>query len=380
MVNKEQEISEEKAMKTMRRVLSLLLVLMMTASIAACGNTTETKATTTADVAAETTKAITTDATAAGNTDKTYNIVYIPKSIHEFYNLVKEGVDKGITELEAKGVKVNLTWSASQKADPAAQADLLEAAIATKPDAIAIAVIDGDLCKDLMQKAIDQGIVVIGFDTDFTGSPRQACVGAGMDNQYKCGQQMADMIVEAMGTDTAKIALLTGSPSAENHKIIVQGFQDRVKEAYPNLNIVSTQADNDSLETATSITESIFSQYPDIKGIVGVTSSDGLGAAKAYQTAVASGQFKVGDVKIIDKTLTAEKRDDMIPNGFEYGVMDCPPVMIGYYSIMMLNAYLTDGTAFQDVYLPYEKVTAENVTTFTTDYQAAAADMEYWNK
>lgn len=348
-------------MKKMRHGFALFLVIAMIVTLCSCTGSQKSdadKATNASDNAA---------ANSAGDSDKVYDVVLIPKSVHEFYNIIHSGVDDAIADLKEEGITINLTWSAAAKADSVKQAELLESAIALKPDAIAIAVIEGSLCKDLMQQALDQGISVIAFDTDFDGSPRQACVGAGMDNQYLCGWNGVDMLVRGMGTDNAKIAVLSGSPAAENHKIILKGFTERVEQDFPNLDIVTIQADNDDLEQATKIAENIFSQYPDIKGIFGVTSSNGLGAAKAYEAAIQAGRFQPGDVTIIDKTLTEEKKTDVIPSGYEYGVMDSPPYVMGYYAIQMINAYLTDGTPYQDIYLPYEEVTKENLDTFTDD-------------
>lgn len=365
---------------TFASVLAIVLVFSLFAGCSSSNGAVKTGASGEVSQAASTAIASSGKIPKAGSGDKDYKIVYIPKSVHEFYNMVLDGVNTGIAELKQEGIKVDLTWSASPTADSAKQTELLEAAIALKPDAIAIAVIDGSMCKDLMQEAVDKGILVIAFDTDFDGSPRLACVGAGMDNQYLCGANLVDMLVEGMGTDKAKIAVLTGSPSAENHKIIVKGVEEHIKQKYPDLQVVTMQADNDSLETATQITENILSQYPDVKGIIGVTSSDGLGAAKAYEAAIAAGKYKVGDITIIDKTLTAEKKDTMIPDGYLYGVQDCPPTMMGYYSIMMINAYLTDGITFQDVYLKYQAATKANIDTFSTDYKKQYASMEYWTK
>ena len=311
--------------------------------------------------------------------DKEYDVVFIPKSVHEFYNLIKSGVDQAIADLAEEGIKINLTWSAADKADSVKQAEMLEAAIALKPDCIAIAVIDGEMCKDLMQQALDQGISVYGFDTDFPDSPRQGFVGAGMENQYKCGYDTATMMIEAIGDENCEVAILAGSPAAENHKRIVKGFEDCIAENYPNVKIVTKQADNDKVEEATNITESILSQYPNIRGIFGATSGDGLGASYAYESAIEAGKFEVGDVIIIDHTLTAEKKNERIPQGYLYGVLDAPPYVMGYYAIQMINAYLTNGTPYQDIYLTYEKVDASNLETFTNDYTDKAADLEYWH-
>ena len=369
-------------MTNIRKLLAMLLALVLVFGLVACASSdTTTPADTSSDSSSEDASDDTTpdsDAAESGNIE--YDVVFIPKSIHEFYNIIRTGVDDAIADLAEEGITINLTWSAAAKADSSEQARLLESAISLQPDAIAIAVIDGDMCKDLMQQALDMGISVIAFDTDFEGSPRQACVGAGMDNQRLCGSQAVDMLVEGMGTDSAQIAVLSGSPTAENHQIILEGFTERVEADFPNLEIVTIQADNDDLETATRITENIFAQYPDIQGIFGVTSSNGLGACKAYQAAIASGQFELGDVTIIDKTLTEEKRTDMIPTGYMYGVLDSPPYIMGYYAVQMINAYLTDGIPYQDIEMPYREATAENLDTFTDNYLEEFADLEYWNQ
>jgi ribose transport system substrate-binding protein len=307
-------------------------------------------------------------------------IVAIPKLVHEFYNYVEDGINEAIAEISKNGGKsIELIWSAPSTADSVKQAELLEAAVALKPDVIAISVIDGSMCKPIMEEAKKLGIIVIAFDTDFEGSPAEVFIGCSLDAQKNSGRMGADMLVKLIGREQGKIAMLTGSPDAENHKLFSGGFEEQILAKYPNMQIVTKQADNDDKEKATSLTESILAQYPDIDGIFGGNGSAGVGAAVALKSAVEAGRFQKGQVKIIQYVLMNEPAQVM-KEGYLSGIVDYPPYLIGYYMTMMVNAYYNDGIPLQDLYLPFGEVYPENMDTYIKDYMAAQTSLEYWNK
>jgi ribose transport system substrate-binding protein len=307
-------------------------------------------------------------------------IVAIPKLVHEFYNYVEDGISDAITEIaKTDGNTIELIWSAPSTADSVKQAELLEAAVALKPNVIAISVIDGSLCKPIMEQAKKQGIMVIAFDTDFEGSPADVFVGCSLDAQKNSGRQGADMLVKLIGRETGKIAMLTGSPDAENHKLFSAGFEEQILAKYPNMQIVTKQADNDDKEKATSLTESILAQYPDIDGIFGGDGSAGVGAAVALKSAVEAGRFPKGKIKIIQYVLMNEPAAVM-KEGYLSGIVDYPPYLIGYYLTMMVNAHYNKNIPLQDLYLPFGEVYPENMDSYIKDYMAAQKSLEYWNK
>ena len=314
------------------------------------------------------------------STDDTMTIVLIPKLVHEFYNLVLDGANQAVEELAADGKNVEVVWSAPTAADTVEQTEKLEAAIAMNPDYIAIAVIDGDSCKSLMEQAEEQGIHIIAFDTNFDGSPAEAFVGCSLEAQYDSGAMAADALVKLIGKDTGTLAMLTGSPDAENHKQFSGGFRDRINSEYPGYSIVTEQADNDDKEKATQLTEAILAQYPDVDGIFGGDGSAGVGAAIALKAAVEAGQIPEGQVKISNYCLMQDP-EEALRSGYLSVIIDYPPYWIGYYTVMASAAEFFDGTPLQDVPLVFGEVTMDNVDTYLGDYLAAreAEGIEYWN-
>ena len=349
----------------MKKILSLILALIMAVSLVACANSNNQP-----------------DASAdgeAGDGTKEMTIVLIPKLVHEFYNYVLDGANQAVEELEAQGFKVNVVWSAPTAADVTEQTEKLEAAIALNPDYIGIAVINGESVKPMLEAAQKDGIRVIAFDTDYEGSTADAFVGASLDAQYHSGEQAADILVEQTGKDSGKVAMLTGSPDAENHKLFSGGFRDRMKAAYPNFEIVTEQADNDDKEKATQLTEAILAQYPDIDIIFGGDGSAGIGAGIAVQAAIDAGQIPAGQVKISDYCLTNDSRTSLEANQVT-AITDYSPYYEGYYTVMIAAQEFFNSKPMQNIDIPFGIVTLENLEGYSDEYYKICVDsgVEYW--
>jgi ribose transport system substrate-binding protein len=362
--------------------LFTLMALAMVFSTVACGSAPAQTSTEPSVQPSAAAPQASVAATQAATTDKgTMKIVLIPKLVHEFYNLVLDGANKAVEELKAEGKNVEVTWSAPTAADTVQQTEKLEAAVALKPNYIGIAVINGESCKPLLQQAESQGIKTIAFDTNFDGSPCESFVGCSLDAQYQSGAMAADALVKLIGKDSGKLAMLTGSPDAENHKQFSGGFRDRIKSQYPGYTIVTEQADNDDKEKATQLTEAILAQYPDIDGIFGGDGSAGVGASIALKAAVEAGQIPEGQVKISNYCLMKDP-EAALRSGYLSVIIDYPPYWIGYYTVMAAAADYFDGVKLQDVPLVFGEVTMDNVDTYLQDYLTARASegIEYWKK
>ncbi|GAA2810928.1 sugar ABC transporter substrate-binding protein [Kribbella solani] len=77
-----------------------------------------------------------------------------------FWNAVKRGAEDA-----AKDFKVEFDYQSTSKVDPAEQARLIEAAIARKPDGLAVSILDPDAVAGPIKKAVARGIPVISLNS-----------------------------------------------------------------------------------------------------------------------------------------------------------------------------------------------------------------------
>jgi ribose transport system substrate-binding protein len=219
--------------------------------------------------------------------EKELYFVYVPKLVHPWYEDVKKGMEQAIAELAQQGINIKYEWDAPPEGDVVQWTQRLEAAIAKKPDVLAVSCLDADAGKPLIEEAVAQGIPVVGFDTPCPGSPLTTFVGHEVYTQD--GADMANILAEALG-GKGKVAILMGSPGAANHKQRVEGFKQTMAEKYPDIEIVAEEYDNDDLERAVNLTASILQAHPDLNGIFGANATAPIGAGQAIVEAGKKGE------------------------------------------------------------------------------------------
>lgn len=127
---------------------------------------------------------------------------------------------------KAKELGVELIWTASQKSDAAEQVALIESLIQKKVDAIGISVNDPTALKDVINKAVEAGIVVSTWDSDSPDSKRLFYLGT--DN-YGGGAKCGEIMKQLLGDKGGKVAVLTGVIGAFNLEERIRGFKDATK-------------------------------------------------------------------------------------------------------------------------------------------------------
>jgi ABC-type sugar transport system substrate-binding protein len=109
----------------------------------------------------------------------------------------------------------------------------LESTIATQPDAIAMVFSDPEAYNELIQDALDQGIVVVGYNTDndFRADLGLGYVGQDQFNAgYQSGLQAAKWAREITGKDEGKIVIVTCCPGHTALEERIRGTQAGVEE------------------------------------------------------------------------------------------------------------------------------------------------------
>lgn len=271
-----------------RVVMNLALASAMALSLVGCGGSSSAAsqtskasdaATSAASAAEESSAASAAGSESSGAAEASsdgYTVLVMPKLTNiPYFQIAGEGAMEAGKELG-----VNVIYDGPTTADAAQQVTMLENYIAQGVDAICIGPNDPEAMKTVLQKAKDQGIVVVDWDTQADPSVTDASIYNVVDKDF--GEHMVDKLVEKMGTDSGDIAIITGGLSAANLNAWIKAGTDYIAEKYPNLHIVTDPiASNESQDEAYAKTKDLMTAYPDVIGILGYSSPTGPGCGKA---------------------------------------------------------------------------------------------------
>jgi len=277
--------------------------------------------------------------------DKTLTIVFIPKVVHPWYDVVKAGAEQAVADLKAEGINVDVIWDSPPQADVADHNRRIETNIGRHPDGLAVSCLDPSTNVQLLEEAKQAGVNVITFDTfcsdDFPF--------VGHKGDHQDGVDLANFLAEKIG-EKGKVGILAGSLTATNHAARVKGFKDGIA-AYPNIEIVFEQPDDDSLEKAVSLTENALQANPDLVGIFGSNASNPIGAARAVVNAGKAGQVTIVGMDDLPETL------QFVQDGVIAGVKAQRQWEIGYWVVRYLVAVNQNHT------IPHEHATGSQILT-----------------
>ena len=221
--------------------------------------------------------------------DRTLRFVFIAKSIHPWYDVVRDGAQYAIDEFAKMGIKIEMGWDSPPVAEITEHIKKIESNIAARPDGLAVAALDPATNAQIINDAVRAGLNVVTFDTDAPESERASYIGHA--GNFEDGFDLGEFLAEEIGYK-GEVAVLSGTLSAPNHVGRVEGFKAAMAQ-YPDIKVVTERADNDDLQKATDLTESILQAFPDLKGIFGCNATNPIGAARAITAAGKAGQVKI---------------------------------------------------------------------------------------
>ncbi|MCP8884112.1 substrate-binding domain-containing protein [Devosia sp. XJ19-1] len=260
-------------------------------------------------------------------------IIYLDPSV-QFFNPVVKGAQDAAA---AFNVDLDVQYANN---DPVRQNDLIESAMATGVDGIAVAISSSDAFDDSICAAVEAGIIVIGFNNDdlegAAGNCRQAYVG--MDefaSGYELGQRMiaefdlksGDTVFNPREIPEASFAVARGG-----------GIEKAMSEA--GITVETVRAGLDPAEAQNIMAQALIAN-PNIKAVFGtgsVTSTVGAGAIRDAGVDVPFGGFDLA-VEIVEA----------VESGAMFATMDQQPYLQGYHPIAMIALAARYGLTPTDV-------------------------------
>lgn len=192
---------------------------------------------------------------------------------HQFWQAVKKGAEERAEEL---GVKITFEGPAAET-EIAQQLEMLNAAIAKDPDAIAYAALDPEACVNALDKAKAKDIPVVYFDAPCNGDVGLSL--AATDSKV-AGAIAAENMAELIGGE-GQVAIVGHSQINSTGVERRDGFVEKIEADYPDIEIVDIQyGDGDHLKSA-DIAKTMIAAYPDLKGIYGTNEGSAIGVVNA---------------------------------------------------------------------------------------------------
>ena len=329
-------IKKEKRSK-MKKFFALLLALVMSLSLVACGGDDATTDDTTDDATNEET---------GGETTNDYKISVVLKTLSsEYWGYVKAGCDAAAAEL---GVEVSVVGPGAES-DIEGQVAQIEQQIGAGCDAIICAPNDAGAAANALQAALDQGIPVLSVDTDVGIEGQTTFVGtSNVDAAYEGGKWAI-----GQAGDGAKAVIIYGQEGDNTSNMRREGYQKACDEA--GVEVLAALSGQNTTDGATKTMEDMLSAHPGEIDIVLCHNDDtAIGAMNACKNA------GVSDVIIVGFDGNASAVDLILAGDLIKATVAQQPYEMGYQAVEAAVEVLNGGTVESVINAPVEVVTAEN--------------------
>lgn len=210
--------------------------------------------------------------------DNDWEIVVVPKDAsNPWFVRMKVGVDE-----YAKETGINAYQKGTAEIDATLQAQLVQDLIAQGVDAICVVPVNPESLEPVLKQAMDAGIVVIAHE----GASLQNVhydIEAFSNTGY--GAFIMDNLAEAMGEEGLYTTMVAHVTNASHNEWADAGVLHQ-KEAYPNMTLLEEEPrveSEDNGDVAYNKAKELMKKYPDLKGVMGTSSYDAPGVARAIE-------------------------------------------------------------------------------------------------
>ena len=273
--------------------------------------------------------------------EKTLKIELISKGeTHQFWQAVRKGAEEQAAKMNAQ---VHFQGPASETMIDK-QLEMLDAAIALKPDAIGYAALGTTQAVSRLKAANDAGIPVYMFDTAASctgplGVTSTCALGVAYTNSVAAGSLAADVMAKLI-KKKGKVLVVGHSQTNQTGIDRANGFINRIKSKYKKITLLKTQYSEggDALK-AQEIVSAALVANKDLAGVYATNEGISIGAGQAFKAA----NLKNGKIKLIGFD-SGKQQMANIKSGLQSGAITQNPVGIGAKTVEALVNYVRNKT------------------------------------
>jgi ribose transport system substrate-binding protein len=262
----------------------------------------------------------------------------------EFYISMECGVQDAAAELGA-----TVTVQGPDAFDATLQNPIIDAVVASGPDAILVAPNDVEASAGPLQRAQEAGIQVVLVDT-VVNDPSIGVSRIASDN-FLGGQLAADALAELTGEE-GTVMVVNVNPGISTTDQRQAGFEEQIA-TYPDIEYLGTEFSNNEPARAAEIITAALAANPDLNGVFGTN----LFSAQGTATGIAQ----------------AGAQDDVSVVGFDAGAAQLEQLQAGDVQALVVQKPYDIGV--QGVEQAIAAVNGDEVTPeIATDLVVATAD------
>ncbi|MGC1260519.1 MAG: ABC transporter substrate-binding protein [Jannaschia helgolandensis] len=248
---------------------------------------------------------------------------------HQFWQAVKSGADQAADEL---GVRITFEGPDNETMVDR-QIDMLAAALANNPSAVGFAALDSQAAIPLLRQASEAGIPIVAFDS---GVDSDIPVTTATTDNVAAAALAADKMAEMIG-GSGKVAVVAHDQTSRTGIDRRDGFLNRMKSEYPDIEVVSVQYGQGDQLQSTEVAKAILTANPDLNGMFGTNEGSAIGIVNAIRETGTTGLAIIG----YD---SGKAQTDAIREGLMSGAITQNPVGIGYETVKAAVAALNGET------------------------------------
>jgi ribose transport system substrate-binding protein len=263
-----------------------------------------------------------------------------------YYQAIAAGAKKAAQEA---GVDLRIVSSGQGYADPATQIRQGDDVAQRGTDAVVAAPSDIEGSIPLVRKFVRAGTPFINISSE-VATPDVYMV---MQDDYEMGRISADQVAKQVGPEGGKGIVIAGPANATWSRKRAAGFADRVKEKYPNIEIVASPTQNVDPALGLKSFENAIGRDPDVKWV-----------------------YTVFDFLLQPKALPASHKDvTLVSNGFDpvsavdlksgriKALLGLAPTTMGYLGVGTAVAVLNGDKVPALQCVPIAQIEKSNMTS-----------------
>lgn len=244
-----------------------------------------------------------------------------------YWSVVKRGVDDAAALTGAK-----VEYYAPQVFDVVEQSRLLDAAIATNPDGIAVSIADANALGKSVKAGLAANIPMVVLDSgEKEGAELGTTLYVGTVSEYDSGKKAGERLAKEGTLKVVCINHEVGNVSLDQR---CQGLNDGLKPSGGGTEVLTVSPDPADIQRRT---EAYLSAHPDTQAVFA------LGATAANPLIPFFRQKELfGKIKLYTFDISPEVLDSVVAGEMGFG-MDAQQYLMGYLPVIYLVEHATHG-------------------------------------